>query len=353
MSMKKVLVGMSGGVDSSVAAFLLQQAGYEVIGLHFTLTNEEENLADLQAVCERLKIKYYLADFSETFKKNVFNPFIKDYENGNTPNICVLCNKFIKFGALFDKAKELGCDYVSTGHYCSIVKRDGRTCLAKAKDEKKDQTYFLNKVSESILEKTLFPLYGYTKDEVRRIAEENAIPTATKKDSSDVCLAKGRKFVDFLSDYIPSKSGDIITDKGEVIGRHRGLFRYTLGQRKGLDLGGKSGEDGRWFVIKKDAVKNILYVSHGSEKALMANKFYVEELNFITKPRCETFDCMVKTRYRALEKDATVILNGEDKATVVLKEDERAVTVGQYAVFYLDGICLGGGKIVEVVNENL
>lgn len=353
MNMKKVLVGMSGGVDSSVAAFLLQQEGYEVIGLHFTLTGEEENLADLKAVCERLKIKYYLADFSETFQRNVFAPFIEEYESGNTPNICVLCNKYIKFGALFDKAAELGCDYVATGHYCSVIKRDGRTCLAKAKDAKKDQTYFLNRVSEAVLEKTLFPLYGYTKDEVRQIAEENAIPTAKKKDSSDVCLTKGRKFVDFLSDYIRAKGGDIITDKGEKVGKHYGLYRYTLGQRKGLDLGGKSGEDGRWFVVKKDVKSNTLYVSHGSEKALMTNKFYVDELNFIQKPQSETFDCTVKTRYRALEKAATVILHGEDKATVVLKEDERAVTVGQYAVFYLDGICLGGGKIVEVVNENL
>lgn len=345
--MKKVLVGMSGGVDSSVAAFLLQKMGYEVVGLHFTLTGERGNLDDLDAVCKRLGVKYYVADFSEVFQKNVFKPFLNEYAIGNTPNICVLCNEYIKFGALFDKAEELGCDFVATGHYCSIIEKDGRKCLAKAKDANKDQTYFLNRVSEDVLKKTLFPLYGYTKDEVRKIATENEIPTAQKKDSSDVCLAAGRKFVDFIADYMPDAKGDIVTDRGEKVGVHKGLFRYTLGQRKGLDLGGKSGEDGRWFVIKKDGVSNRLIVSHGDESALFCKTFTVDNLNFITEPFDNPFKCMVKTRYRATEKPALVTVTG-DKAVVVLDESERAVTIGQYAVFYADGICLGGGRIASV-----
>lgn len=347
--MKKVLVGMSGGVDSSVAAFLLQQAGYEVVGLHFTLTDEKPDITDLDAVCKRLKIKYYLADFSKTFDENVFKPFISEYKSGNTPNVCVLCNKYIKFGALVSEAEKLGCDHVATGHYCSIVEKNGKTCLAKAKDSKKDQTYFLNRVSESVLKKTLFPLYGYTKDEVRKIAEDNAIPTAQKKDSSDVCLAKGQKFTDFLARYISSEKGNIVSDKGEIVGKHNGLFRYTLGQRKGLDLGGKSGEDGRWFVIGKDGKTNTLFVSHGSEASLMTKVFVVSDLNFITEPETNPFNCTVKSRYRTTEKPAIVTINNDGTALVELKEDERAVTAGQYAVFYSDDICLGGGKIEKVL----
>lgn len=347
--MKKVLLGMSGGVDSSVAAYLLQKEGYEVIGLHFSLTKKQENLADLDAVCKRLNIKYYVADFSEIFQEKVFKPFLEEYKAGNTPNICVLCNKYIKFGALYDKAKELGCDYLSTGHYCSIEERNGRTCLVKAKDWKKDQTYFLNRVSEEVLKKTLFPLYGYTKEEVRKIAEDNDIPTAAKKDSSDVCLAEGKKFVDFLSEYLPESKGDIVSDKGEKVGRHEGLFRYTLGQRKGLNLGGKKGEGGRWFVIKKDGAKNVLYVSHGDESSLMSKTFTVCDLNFITAPQSAVFDCTVKTRYRATEKAATVtVLNDGKSARVRLQEADRAITIGQYAVFYSDGVCMGGGKIISV-----
>lgn len=341
--MKKVLVGMSGGVDSSVAAYLLKKQGYEVVGLHFTVMGEKD-LADLDCVCKYLDIKYYVADFRELFNEKVFAPFLSEYAVGNTPNICVLCNKYIKFGALFDKAKELGCDYVATGHYCSLKVVDGKVCLSKAVDQKKDQTYFLTAVSASALEKTLFPLGGFTKEEVRKIAEENGIPTAQKKDSSDVCVAEGRKFTDFLSEHIATKSGPIVTDRGEVVGVHKGLYRYTLGQRKGLELGGKSGEDGRWFVVGKDGKSNTLYVSHGSEEALSVRTFEVCDLNFITEPKENPFKCKVKTRYRTTEKPATVYIDG-DIAKVTLDECERAVTVGQYAVFYSGGILLGGGKI--------
>lgn len=347
-NMKKVLVGMSGGVDSSVAAFLLQKSGYEVIGLHFTLTGKTGDLSDLNAVAKRLGIKYYVEDFSEIFDKNVFKPFIKEYENGNTPNICVLCNKYIKFGALYEKANELGCDYVATGHYCDVEKTGGKTYLKKAKDSNKDQTYFLSMISPSALAKTLFPLSGIDKTEVRKIAEDNEIPTAKKKDSSDVCLAEGGKFSDFLQKYVHAKSGAIVSLSGEIVGKHNGLYRYTLGQRKGLNLGGKSGEDGRWFVVKKDGETNTLYVSHGSEDLLMKNSFVVESPNFLTEPLSTAFDCTVKTRYRADYKCAHVEVS-DGKLIVTLSEPERAITVGQYAVFYDGDVCLGGGRISSVL----
>lgn len=345
--MQKVLVGMSGGVDSSVAAYLLQKSGYEVIGLNFTLTGNARDEADLKAVCERLDIKYYVEDFSKVFNENVFNPFISEYEKGYTPNICVLCNKYIKFGALFEKAEKLGCDYVATGHYCKTVTKNGRTYLKKAKDQNKDQTYFLSMISKDVLSKTLFPLGDLDKEEVRKIAELNNIPTAKKKDSSDVCLVEKGKFSDFLKNHIRAKSGPIVSLTGEIVGKHEGLYRYTLGQRKGLNLGGKSGEDGRWFVVKKDVGNNALIVSHGKEEALMTDTFTVENVNFLSEPPKDTFGCFVKTRYRAEYKPAVISIDGA-KVKVVLNERERAVTVGQYAVFYDEDVCLGGGRISSV-----
>lgn len=336
---------MSGGVDSSVAAFLLQKDGYEVVGLHFSLTGDKEDLSDLDNVAKRLGIRYYTANFRDVFSQNVFEPFLAAYRLGSTPNICVLCNRFIKFGALIDKANELNCDYIATGHYCSLVRENGTVILKKAADETKDQTYFLARVNKTALSKTIFPLYGLTKEHVREIARENNIPTAAKKDSFDVCLAGNRKFADFLSDYMPTICGDILTTDGEKVGTHNGLYRYTLGQRKGLDLGGKSGEDGRWFVVGKDIKNNILYVSHGSQDLLFTKEFDVRDINFITEPKSKIFDCTVKTRYRSQEKQAVVSLDG-NAAHVMLKTPERAVTSGQTAAFYVGDVCLGGGEIL-------
>lgn len=348
--MQKVLVGMSGGVDSSVAAYLLQKSGYEVIGLHFTLTSKLGDNSDLEAVCKRLNIKYYVEDFSKVFNENVFKPFISEYERGYTPNICVLCNKYIKFGALHRKAAELGCDYVATGHYCKTVVENGKTYLKRAEDANKDQTYFLSMISPDALSKTLFPLGDLKKEEVRLIAEKNNIPTAKKKDSSDVCLAEGGKFSDFLRKYVHAKSGAIVSLTGEIVGKHEGLYCYTLGQRKGLGLGGKSGEDGRWFVVKKDAENNALIVSHGSEEKLLAKSFTTDKVNFLSKPELDDFDCLVKTRYRAEYKPAHVTVC-DGCAKVVLQDFERAVTVGQYAVFYDNDVCLGGGRIAFVEEQ--
>ena len=345
---KKVLLGLSGGVDSSVAAYLLQKQGYEVTGLYFTITDGEKDLSDFKAVCAHLNLPYVVADYNQIFNQKVLSPFIDQYKKGSTPNICVSCNKFIKFGALLETADELGCDYIATGHYCSLGQFQGGLCLKKAKDEQKDQTYFLAMVEPKVFERVLFPLAGLDKAEVRQIAQEAGLPTAVKKDSSDVCLAEGGKFTDFILKHVPENHGLIKTCDGQVVGKHKGLHTVTLGQRKGLNLGGKSGEDGRWFVVGKDAETNTVLVSHGSQDQLYSSRFEIGQVNLFTNALGQTFDCTVKTRYRANYVPCTVTVDGEGMASVVLKQPERAITVGQYAVFYLDDFCIGGGKISKV-----
>lgn len=345
---KKVLLGLSGGVDSSVAAYLLKKDGYDVTGLYFTITDGERDLTDFKAVCKHLDIPYVIADYNALFEKSVLTPFIDQYKCGKTPNICVSCNKFIKFGALLDTADELGCDYIATGHYCSLGEINGGKCLKKAKDDKKDQTYFLAMVKPNVFDRVLFPLAGLNKEEVRAIALKEGIPTAVKKDSSDVCLAEGGKFSDFILKHVPQKIGQIRTDNGELVGQHKGLHTVTLGQRKGLNLGGKKGEDGRWFVIAKDAKTNTVVVSHGSEDALFSTRFEIEDINLFPAGLGDSFDCTVKTRYRTKETPCTVTLDGGGRASVLLKEAERAITEGQYAVFYHGDFCIGGGKISKV-----
>ena len=347
----KVLLGMSGGVDSSVAALLLQNAGYEVLGLHFSLTGKTCDLSDVNKVCEKLNIPLVVKDFSAAFKENVFDPFICEYKAGRTPNICVECNKKIKFGEMFSAAKEYGCDYVATGHYCTIIDLYGHFYLKKGTDCNKDQSYFLLGLTEEKLKKVIFPLASLSKEEVRKIAEDNELVTAHKKGSSDVCLAGKRDFRDFLRDYIPPNKGNIVNENGEVVGKHDGLFNYTLGQRKGLNLGGRKGETGgRWFVIGKNVSKNDLIVSHGSEEKLFTKEVYIRDFNFINgTPQEKSFRCTGKTRYREQDTPATAYIDG-NSVKVVFDEPKRAVTEGQYCVLYgqkeeIDGVVIGGGKI--------
>lgn len=349
---EKVLLGMSGGVDSSVAAAILIDEGYEVLGLHFSLTGEKEDLSDVKAVAEKLNIPLTVKDFSSVFKREVFDPFISSYKSGKTPNICVECNKHIKFGEAFLVADELKCDFVATGHYCEIIDLYGRFYLKKGTDKDKDQSYFLNGVTEEKLKRVLFPLAKLKKEEVREIAEKRGLKTAHKKGSSDVCLAGERNFKDFLRDYIPPNPGKIISETGEVVGKHDGLFSYTLGQRKGLNLGGKKGEEGgRWFVVDKKSDENVLVVSHGSEDSLFTGTVFVEDFCFINGfPSEKSFRCTAKTRYREPDTPATVFVDG-NKVKVVFDEQRRAVTPGQYCVLYrsggeLSGTVIGGGKIV-------
>ncbi len=357
--MKTVVVGMSGGVDSSVAALLLKQQGYNVIGL-FMMNWEEDDIngactaesdwADVRRVCSLLDIPYYSVNFAKQYQDRVFSYFLREYEAGRTPNPDVLCNREIKFGPFRDYALSMGADYIATGHYCKIEHTaDGKHYLLKAKDSNKDQTYFLNQVTQPQFANVLFPLGDMDKSEVRAIAQECGLATAKKKDSTGICFIGERNFRKFLSEYLPAKSGKILTLDGECVGEHIGLMHYTIGQRRGVNLGGKKGEDGRWFVVKKDLQNNILYVSHGDESPLYSVECEVSSLNWIGDiPQSTQFECTAKFRYRQGEQKVTICLDG-DKARVIFAEKQRAVTEGQYAVFYDETRCLGGGVIEKVI----
>ena len=355
--MKTAVVGMSGGVDSSVAALLLKQQGYNVIGLYMLNWEEESaqgactadsDFADVQRVCATLDIPYYSVNFSKQYYERVFEYFLAEYKAGRTPNPDVLCNREIKFGPFREYALSMGADFVATGHYCGVEHTANGHRLLKATDAGKDQTYFLNQVREEQISNVLFPLANLTKSEVRALAEKYNLTTAKKKDSTGICFIGERNFRKFLQNYLPAQSGKIVTLDGETVGEHIGLMYYTIGQRRGLDLGGKRGEDGRWFVVRKDLKNNILYVSHGDESPLYSRACVATNLNWIGYTPAPSFECTAKFRYRQSEQKVKVTLkNGE--ALVEFFEPQRAVTEGQYAVFYDETACLGGGVIDKVI----
>ncbi len=356
MAQKTVVVGMSGGVDSSVAALLLKEQGYRVVGLFMKNWEEddrgegsctaEEDFEDVKRVCGLLDIPYYSVNFAKEYMERVFSYFLAEYRAGRTPNPDVLCNREIKFGPFKEYAKQLGADFIATGHYCGISHEGGIHRLLKAKDRGKDQTYFLNQLTQSQLEGVLFPLAGLEKSEVRAIAEREKLSTARKKDSTGICFIGERNFRKFLQGYLPSRKGKILTLEGEEVGEHIGLMYYTLGQRRGLDLGGRRGEEGRWFVVKKDLKRNLLYVSHGDETPLFSARCRVEKMNHIPFPPAKKeFDCFAKFRYRQEEQAVHVIEKSDTSLEIIYKEPQRAVTEGQYAVLYDETQCLGGGVI--------
>jgi tRNA-specific 2-thiouridylase len=347
---------MSGGVDSSVAAAMLKEQGHEVIGLFMRNWREEddggkctaaEDFFDVKRVAASLSIPYYSADFSKEYWERVFLRFVEEYRNGRTPNPDVLCNREIKFGPFLEHAFALNADAVATGHYAGIKKLDGRTFLTKAADAAKDQTYFLNQLTEKQIERVVFPLQGIaTKAEVRALAQKYGLATAGKKDSTGICFIGERRFREFLKGYIPMKTGDIMTEDGRVVGRHGGVYYYTLGQRRGLGLGGDRDTDGgRWFVVGKDVLKNILYVSNGDESVLYRKELTTESFNFITeRPAKNTLRVTARIRHRQPEQNAVVEIDG-DRVCVVFDIEQRAITSGQYVVLYDGEICLGGGVI--------
>lgn len=354
---KKVVVGMSGGVDSSVAAWLLKEQGYDVIGLFMRNWEEEDengactaadDYADVRKVCSAIGIPYYTVNFAKEYLERVFSYFLAEYSAGRTPNPDVLCNREIKFGPFLQEAKKLGADYIATGHYCKISHENGVHYLQKAADTNKDQTYFLNQLSQAQLQDVLFPLQDLQKPEIRRIAEEHGFSTAKKKDSTGICFIGERNFRKFLSGYLPAKEGKILDLSGKEVGKHEGLMYYTLGQRKGLYLGGIKGEatDGRWFVVKKDLENNVLYVSHGDETPLYSLSCEVSGFNWIPFPKKEKqFECYAKFRYRQPDQKVLVTVKDEKSLHIEFAEPQRAVTEGQFAVLY-DGInCIGGGVI--------
>ena len=354
---KTVVVGMSGGVDSSVSAYLLKQQGYNVIGLFMINWEEnghctaEDDFEDVKRVCSKIGIPYFSVNYAKEYYDRVFTYFLEQYKKGNTPNPDVLCNKEIKFGPFLEQAEKLGADYIATGHYCKKIVKDGKYYLAKASDLNKDQSYFLNQLSQRQLEKVLFPLEDIEKPTVREIASKLELSTATKKDSTGICFIGERNFKKFLKEYLPAKQGNIVTENGEIVGKHDGLMYYTLGQRRGLAIGGRSGGNGqRWFVLRKDLEKNELVVSQGEGDALFSKGLICKSFNWIPEsPKEKIFECYGKFRYRQPDQKVMVEIK-EDEILITFAEKQRAVTPGQYAVLYDEnGICLGGGEIESVI----
>ena len=365
----KVLLGLSGGVDSAVAAYLLMKAGHEVTGCFMrnwdALMNndylgnptifdnqcpQEKDYDDAKAVAEKLGIPFIRHDYVEEYWNNVFSYLIKEYEIGRTPNPDIFCNKYIKFGPFLDFARENGYDCIAMGHYAKRIDRDGKSYLLKAFDKNKDQSYFLSQISQDQLSFCLFPLGDITKDEVREIAHELGLESVMdKKDSTGICFIGERNFKEFLMNYIPANEGDIVDiSSNRVIGRHQGVMYYTIGQRKGLGIGGIHGEEAKgWFVAKKDIKKNILYVASGGESEyLYSTSCTVDTLNFITDKPKEGEHINVKFRYRQEDNGVTIHFLENDLVRLDFDKEVKAVTPGQAAVFYLDNeVCLGGGLI--------
>jgi len=346
---KKVVVGMSGGVDSSVAALLLKQQGYTVIGLHMKGENKETREADekrVRELCDQLNIELVVVDYQDHMQI-VKDYFVSEYKKGRTPNPCVVCNREVKFKPFLEYAKMLNADYFATGHYAGIVHEGNNHYLVKAKDQAKDQTYFLCQLSKTQISKVLFPLGELTKVEVRKIAEENNLISSNTRDSYDICFLGSEKFKDFMNKNYPEKSGDIIDVKtGNIVGKHIGISKYTIGQRRGLGIGGsKTGSGESWFVTKKDVINNILYVTQGNGEELFSYGLIATNVNWFNEPETKEFKCKAKFRYRQEEQDVIVFISDDKTIKVMFDKPQKAVTIGQYVVFYDGNICLGGGVI--------
>lgn len=373
--MTRVMIGLSGGVDSAVAAYLLKKQGYEVIAGFMRnwdsmLNNDflgnpnsdadicpqEKDYNDAKKVADQLGIELYRIDFVKEYWDNVFKYFLEEYKNGRTPNPDILCNKYIKFDAFMKFAQSKGAEYVATGHYAIVEHEQLCSKMYKGIDNNKDQTYFLCKLSQEQLSKSLFPLGNIEKSEVRRIANELNLEVANKKDSTGVCFIGERNFKEFLKNYIPAKKGNIVDKStGDIVGTHDGVMYYTIGQRKGLGIGGlKDHSNGSWFVVGKNVKENILYVVQGEENEyLLADSCFVSDVNWISgRPSEKSFKCQAKFRYR--QPDQEVIVEILDDSNVIVKclNPVKAITCGQEAVFYHDNQCLGGGTIDKVYRNN-
>lgn len=372
--MAKVIVGLSGGVDSAVAAYLLKKQGYEVVGAFMRnwdsqlnndiLGNEwngdicpqEVDYNDAKEVAKLLGIELLRVDFIKEYWDNVFSYFIKEYKSGRTPNPDIMCNKYIKFDSFLKFAKEHGADYVATGHYAKIIHNGDESILMKASDDNKDQSYFLSFLNQDQLHDVLFPLADIDKTEVRRIATELNLNVANKKDSTGICFIGERNFKEFLKNYIPAQKGkivDIATNK--VVGEHQGVYYYTIGQRKGLNIGGIKGSDGRsWFVVRKDVKNNILYVAIGDDNAyLLCDEVYVTDCNYLKDiEKGIEIKCTAKFRYRQKDIPVRIIRNEDDTITVRSDNKLKSVTNGQIACFYNDNDELFAAGIIDsIFNE--
>jgi len=345
--MARVLVGMSGGVDSSVAALLLKQQGYEVVGVTLNMWGKErpEVEEDARAVCDKLGIEYHILDFHELFQEKVIDYFAKEYMQGRTPNPCNACNRYIKFEALLQKAVSmLDCEYIATGHYAKVEKNpdNGRYFLRKSEAAKKDQTYALYNLTQEQLQRLLMPLGDYQKDEVRKIAEENGLVNANRKDSQEICFVEDNDYIRFIKEnyqYTPKK-GNFVDVNGNVLGEHQGIIHYTVGQRKGLGIAFQK----HMYVLKIDAEKNEVVL--GDQEQLFSDTLICRDVNFMMVEKLENpLSATVKIRYSATAEPATLIPIEGGKVKVVFEKPQRAITPGQSAVFYDGDAVIGGGTI--------
>lgn len=349
----RIVVGMSGGVDSSVAALILKRAGHEVIGVFMNNWAEEDeqgvcaaerDWADVRAVCDKIGIPYYAVNFQREYLDRVFSHFLCEYRRGRTPNPDVLCNREIKFSALLDFAWKLGADRLATGHFARTDRRDGRARLLMSRDPGKDQTYFLYMLGQAALSAALFPVGGMTKAQVRDAARDAGLPTSEKKDSTGVCFIGERKFRQFLMNYLPAQPGEIRSVGGAAVGRHEGLMYYTLGQRRGLGVGGGGG---RWYVVEKDLEHNVLVVDQRPDSPLLYSaSARLEDVTWTSGrspvPPGEWLPVKARLRHRQPLEDARIRADGPG-LEVEFARPQRAVTPGQSTVFYLEDECLGGG----------
>ncbi len=367
----KIMVGLSGGVDSAIAAYLLKKDGHEVIcgfmrnwdsdlnndflgnpTLDDDICPQEKDYRDAKKVADKLGLPLLRIDFIKEYWDNVFKYFLDEYEKGRTPNPDIFCNKYIKFDSFLKFAKDNGCEKIAMGHYAKRVDVGDKTFLYKAKDKNKDQTYFLSQISLEQLKSCYFPLGDYLKEEVREIAHKLDLESVEdKKDSTGICFIGERNFKEFLKNYLPAKKGDIVDiETGRVLGSHDGVMYYTLGQRKGLGIGGIKNEVAKgWFVCKKDVKNNILYVASGSEDVhLFSDSCYVNKVNLFNGKIKDETHLFAKFRYRQKDLGVTIFNESEDIIKVIFDEPYKAITPGQAAVFYDGELCLGGGIIDEV-----
>ena len=360
--MKTALIAMSGGVDSSLAAKMMKDAGFKCIGCTMKLYDNEDigvgesrtccsldDVEDARSVAAGLDIPYYVFNYKEEFREKVIGNFIEAYENGKTPNPCIFCNRYMKFEGLHHKAMELGCDYVVTGHYARVEEKDGRFVLKKALDESKDQSYVLYNLTQEILAHTMFPLGSLTKSRVREIAGESSFVNANKPDSQDICFVPDGDYASFIERYTGRsyEPGDFVDTDGNILGKHKGIIHYTIGQRKGLGIAA-----GKPIYVNKIDVENNRVVL-GDEEELYARRFLVTDFNWISgEAPAGEMRCRAKSRYRQKEQDAVVIPKGPDMAEVIFDKPQRAITKGQAAVLYDGDEVLGGGTITKIWDLN-